>query len=92
MFFHGFPFDVWGWGGSILGLLISILIICIVVRIIIRIVRGDHYYHCHRHHRHWDEYAGQDDTSSNARKILDERYAKGEITEEEYKRMKENLK
>ena len=90
MIFHGFPFDPWGWGWSIVGLLITVIIISVFVRIIIRIVRGDHY-HYHHHHRHCDGFAEQDE-SCGARKILDERYAKGEISEEEYKRMRENLK
>jgi len=77
-----------GWGGSIVGLLITIILICVFVRIIIRIVRGDRYHH----HRHCGGFAEQDDPSAAARKILDERYAKGEIDDEEYKRKKENLK
>ena len=93
MSINGVPFDPWGWGWSIVGLLISIMIICLVVRIIIRIVHGDRYYcHHHHHHGHWDDFTGQDEQSSGARKILDERYAKGEISEEEYKKMRDNLK
>ena len=92
MYFHGFPFTgPWDWGWSIVGLLISIMLISVFVRIIIRVVRGDHY-HCHHHHRHNGDFAGQDDPSSEARRILDERYAKGEINDEEYKRKRENLK
>jgi putative membrane protein len=79
----------YGWPWSIVGVLVSILIVCIFVRIIIRIVRGESY-HCHHHHRR-DGFTGTDDAST-ARRILDERYAKGEINEEEYKRMRENLK
>jgi len=89
MFFHGFQFtNPWGWGWSIVGLLVSIMIICVFVRIILRIVRGEH---CH-HHRHWDNFTGKEDPSAAARRILDERYAKGEIDDEEYKRKRENLK
>jgi putative membrane protein len=85
MFYHGF-LDPWGWAWSIVGLLITIIMISIFVRIIIRIVRGDHH-----HHHHWDG-VEQEDPSASARKILDERYARGEIDDEEYKRKRENLK
>jgi putative membrane protein len=97
---HVLPFDFWNWGWSepwgwfsaILSLLITVIIISVFVRIILRIVRGDRYYcHHNHHHGHWDDFAGQDD-QSGAKKILDERYAKGEISEEEYKKMRENLK
>lgn len=91
MFYFGWPYmSSWGWGWGIFGVLISILVIVIVVRVIVRAARGDWRYH--HHHRHWDYWMGQDDTSREARRILDERYARGEITEEEYKRMRENLK
>lgn len=36
-------------------------------------------------------HSGGDQKNSRALEILDERYAKGEIDEEEYKRMKRNL-
>jgi len=91
LFFNGFPFtEPWGWFSAMIGLLITVILISVFVRIIIRIVRGDSY-HYHHHHRHCDDFAGQDGTYSDARRILDERYAKGEISEEEYKRMRENL-
>jgi putative membrane protein len=92
LFINGFPFtEPWGWFSAMIGLLITVILISVFVRIIIRIVRGDSY-HYHHHHRHCDEYAQQYDQSANARRILDERYAKGEISEEEYKKMRENLK
>lgn len=91
MFCHGFPFvGPYGWGW-VFGILISIILISVFVRIIIRIIRGDNY-RCHRHHRHWNDFAGPEDPSAAARRILDERYAKGEIDDEEYKRKRENLK
>jgi len=91
LFYYGFPFTgPWGWFSALIGLLITIIIFSVIVRIIVRIVRGD--YCCHRHHHHWDDPARREDTYSAARKILDERYAKGEISEEEYKRMRDNLR
>ena len=87
MFFHGVPItDPWSWGWAIAGTLISVMIICIFVRIIIRIVRGD----CRRRRRCFC--AEQAGACADARTILDERYAKGEIDDEEYKRKKENLR
>jgi putative membrane protein len=83
----------WHWGMGILGILFSILIVFIIIRIIFRIVHNEPW---HRHHHHdwrgWDFWQGEEDSRSSARKILDERYAKGEIDDEEYKRKKENLK
>lgn len=37
------------------------------------------------------KHSGEGQTNNRALEILDERYAKGEIDEEEYKRMKKNL-
>jgi len=47
-----------------------------------------------RRHRRWYDYMDDKYTknSGNAKNILDERFAKGEITEEEYKKSVETLK
>ncbi|MEI6101324.1 MAG: SHOCT domain-containing protein [Eubacteriales bacterium] len=92
MFINGVPvMEPWTWIWWLIGVLISVAIICAIVRVIIRAVRGESWHH-HHHHHNWDYWVGQDDPSREARRILDERYAKGEINDEEYKRKKENMK
>ena len=75
----------WPWFGGIFSILIAILIIVIIVRIIIRIATGRGY----RHH-HWHGYY-HDESKNSALNILQERYAKGEITKEQYEGMKKDL-
>jgi Predicted membrane protein len=86
-------FMPFGWIWGIFGFLIVIMIIGFIIRAIVFAAHGGSWrrYHMHRHHRRWEDWMEQDD-SAEARKILDERYAKGEIDDEEYKRKKENLK
>ncbi|MEI6101323.1 MAG: SHOCT domain-containing protein [Eubacteriales bacterium] len=76
------------WGMGIIGTLLSVLVMVIVIRMIIRAAHGD--YRSHRERRM--DYAAQTDASYEARRILDERYAKGEIGDEEYRQKKENLR
>jgi putative membrane protein len=73
------------WFGGIFCILISILIIVIIVRIIVRISTGGRY----RHH-HWHDYY-HDESKNSAFNILQERYAKGEITKEQYESIKKDL-
>lgn len=75
----------WSWFGGIFCILIAILIIAIIVRIIVRIATGGG----HRHH-HWHDYY-HDENKNSALNILQERYAKGEITKEQYESMKKDL-
>ncbi len=58
--------------------IISILILILFVRFIIRMARGDSY--------------NKNMVYGNSEEILRERYAKGEISEEEYKAMLNNLR
>ena len=75
----------WPFFGGIFSILIAILIIAIIVRIIIRIATGRGY----RHHHWHDYYRGE--SNNSALNILQERYAKGEITKEQYEGMKKDL-
>jgi len=75
----------WPFFGGIFSILIAILIIAIIVRIIIRVATGRGY----RHHHWHDYYYGENKNS--ALNILQERYAKGEITKEQYEGMKKDL-
>ena len=75
----------WPFFGGFFSILIAILIIAIIVRIIIRIATGRGY----RHHHWHDYYRGE--SKNSALNILQERYAKGEITKEQYEGMKKDL-
>ena len=80
----------WGHAGIgficlILGKVLFALIIAAIIIIIIKLVRrGDHY------HSHWHDYYHVEN-KSGAMDILKERYAKGEITKEQYENMKKDL-
>jgi len=71
---------MWGYGFSIIGLIIMILFWVLVAYIIISLIRHfgreskNHYYH-----------------HDAALDILKERYAKGEISKEQFEKMKQDL-
>lgn len=69
-----------GWIGMIIGVIIFVAAIVVLIVILLRPKRMDHY---------GDNSRGNQD---NSMRILDERFAKGEIDEEEYKKRKEILK
>ncbi len=88
MYFHGFPIlEPWGWVSAIVSIVVSVILISVFVRIILRIVRGERW-----HDRRYGYCGANEPQTSAARTILDERYAKGEISEEEYRRMRDNLR
>lgn len=81
-----------GWIWGIIGVLIAIMVIGCIIRAVVFAAHGGPWrrYRQYRRHRHWEDW--MEDDSAEAKRILNERYAKGEIDEEEYKRRKENLK
>lgn len=70
----------WGYGGSMVMILLLVVFIVGVV-FLVRWART----------RPGDGWYGDTTTKRTAEEILDERYAQGEITREEYKQMKRDL-
>lgn len=75
--FNGYGNMFWSW---LIPLILLVLIAIAVYMIFKNNQTGDQISH-----------KGNSESASRALEILDERYAKGEINEEEYKRMKKNL-
>ncbi len=69
----------------IVGLLVAVIIIGIMLRIVFAIIFGPTHYHRYRRWG-WEGPWGQD-----AEDVLDQRYARGEITREQYNQMREDL-
>lgn len=85
--FHGFIFPViflgWLFGHGI-GSIVGLLVLLWVLGFIFHPWRRWGYYHPYY-------YRGSSSASSSARTILEERYAKGDITREEYLEKKRDL-
>lgn len=77
-----------GWGGGLFGLFLFLIFIAVVVWVIVTVARERDHHHGHPHE--WG--AGARDPSSAALKILNERFARGEISAEEYTERRDLLK
>ena len=80
MMYWGYPYMMGYGGGWILSILFWIFIIFLILALV-RAARGD------RWHRHWHD--GSPEKSPTD--ILKERYAKGEITAEQFEKMKKDI-
>lgn len=83
-FYAGYAYPMMGAGpGWIIMAVLCVLLIVVAVYVFVRLAHGDHFRFEHKNTESVQENA--------ALKILDERYAKGEISDEEYKAKKANL-
>ncbi|MCL5031736.1 MAG: SHOCT domain-containing protein [Thermotogae bacterium] len=82
--YYGGPY--WfGWGFGWIQAIIGILIFAFFLWIILHVIRSFRWDHVYRHYRRW----WYDD--EDAFEILRKRYAKGEISKEEYEKIKADL-
>lgn len=65
----------WGAGWWVLGSVMAVAFWVFVALVVVRLFRGSHH-----HHHDWHGWHG----SSTALQVLEERYARGEITREEF--------
>ncbi len=77
-----------GWGAGLVGFLFFLIFIALIVWVVIMIVRHGSHDHYHGTH-HGSEGPSPD---SNALKILNERFARGEIDAEEYAKRRDFIK
>jgi putative membrane protein len=96
-FFSGYSSYGYGWGGMMGGSMLFMFPIGIIILIIIGYViyRGVWWGGgcCGGHHGHYEHYGhyGSDEERETAIEILRRRYARGEITKEQFEQMKKDI-
>lgn len=76
---YGYAGMAWMWPWMVIGALLSLAVVAALVVLIVWLTRSNHF------NTHSPSDAG------NARHILDERYARGEIDEDDYRKRREGL-
>lgn len=84
-YYNGYPVHMFGF--SIIGIVLMVLFWVFIISLLFRLFRGPHHWRSHRWDR-WDERGGMRDTALD---ILKERYAKGELTKEQFEGMKRDI-
>jgi putative membrane protein len=88
-----YRFGPHGYGGGppIFGLLVLIVVLAIVVWVVLSITRHSSHHHPHRPHHFDDGAATGASETSEALKILNERFARGEIDADEFAQRRDLL-
>lgn len=86
-YYNGDPND-FGWGHMIVGGIAMLLFWTLFIVLVVWLVRSLSHDHGHHHPHPLPPMPPHVGPGSGARELLDLRYAKGEITEDEYKRMR----
>ena len=77
--YTGAGFGHWFFGGGIIGFSLTALIIILIAVLVLKVIKGSH------------QKKSQNFDRLDSLMILKSRFAKGELTEQEYKKMKEVL-
>lgn len=78
--------EPWQFPGFLIGLLITLIILGILVRVVLSLIFGP------MHYRRYRQWSWEGPWGQNAQDILDQRYARGELTREQYNQMLEDLR
>ncbi len=74
------PMDSWGMMGGWWFWIIGLIVVVVIIAVLIYLLNKE------------DRDKGMKSESKSAEKLLDERYARGEITREEYEEMKKEIR
>ena len=86
-FGHGFAYPMMGFGGGWILWVIGALLVALIIIVVVRMARHP----VHSADCHTETFPAAEQEESTALRILKERYAKGDITDEEFKTKKMNL-